>query len=311
MRAKGGLENKKNVPGPGQYDPDAERFQWKSYSGKMVSKAARDQLGKYGVPGPGNYDPANKTFERKQGKFSKGPRDGFGGNANPGPGAYDSSAGFGGRHGYSYGKQARDGFRGAGTPGPGTYDYRASTLGGPAWKQPKQSRDWMKVNANPGPGNYDADGNCFNKTSGKINPENRGMSGYNYPGPGTYDGDYTVGRNQAPKFAFGKEEKRDLDLGVPGPGAYDGNNIGTKASIAMDQRAKGLNYGNGNPGPGTYDGNTEMKYYYDAKYSFGRDRRDKDKERLRIGPGDYDIPHSIPDVAGYNYPSKEKRKIHL
>ena len=68
MRAKTGLDIKKNVPGPDQYDPEAERFQWKSYSGKMVSKAARDQLGKYDVPGPGNYDPSTNTFERKQGK---------------------------------------------------------------------------------------------------------------------------------------------------------------------------------------------------------------------------------------------------
>merc|ERR1712151_1300560 len=110
MRAKGAMSNKKNVPGPGQYDPDAEKVMWKSYSGKMVSKSARDQLGKFGVPGPGNYDPSNNTFGKSQGKFNRGARDGFGGNANPGPGAYDHNSSFGkGKAGYSYGKQARDG----------------------------------------------------------------------------------------------------------------------------------------------------------------------------------------------------------
>merc|ERR1719458_1440631 len=166
----------------------------------------------------------------------------------------------------------------------------------------------MRSNANPGPGNYESDANCFGKTGGKFNPDHKDGSGPNYPGPGAYDGDYTVGRNAAPRFAFGKDEKRDNDLGVPGPGTYDANGVPTKSSIAMDKRPKGANYGNGFPGPGTYDGNAEMRYSYDAKYSFGRDRRDKDKERLRIGPGDYDIPHSIPDVANYNYPSKDRRK---
>jgi len=312
MRAKGAPTPKDNIPGPGQYDADANRLEWKSYSGKIVSKAARDNTYKNQNPGPGNYDPNNSTFAKAQGKFPKADRDGFrpSGVPNVGPGSYDVGSSFV-KKGYSYGKQPRDGAFGSANPGPGTYDYNASTFSGPRYKFGQTSRDGAKNAGNPGPGNYDADKNMFSKQSGKINPEAKESSNYNYPGPGTYDGDYHVQKDTKPKFSFGKETKPNRDLGVPGPGTYDANGIKTKASIAVGKEDKGMKYGNAFPGPGTYDGDNELRYSWDPKYSFGKDRRDKDMERLKVGPGDYDIPHSIPDVATYNYPSKNNRKIHL
>lgn len=169
----------------------------------------------------------------------------------------------------------------------------------------------MKDSGNPGPGNYDGNRNQFSKQAGKINPEGKEGTTYATPGPGTYDGDYNVAKAQDPKFSFGKEQKNWRDLGVPGPGSYDANGIGTKSSIAMGKGDKGLNYGNPNPGPGTYDGDANLRHSWDPKYSFGKEKRDKDLERGRVGPGDYEIPHSIPDVASYNYPAKDRRKIHL
>lgn len=312
MRGKGAGRQGDMVPGPGQYDGNAENLQWKSYSGKIVSKAARDQGYKTGNPGPGNYDPNSTTFQKKQGKFGRENRDGFkaGGVPNVGPGSYDMGSSFA-KKGYSYGKQPRDGMMGSSNPGPGTYDYSATSMKGPQYKFGRQPRGQMKNSGNPGPGNYDGDRNQFNKMSGKINPEGKEGTNYATPGPGTYDGEFHVTKNQDPKFSFGKEQKNWRDMGVPGPGAYDANGVGTKASIAMGNEPKGLKYGNAFPGPGTYEGENDMRYSMDAKYSFGKEKRDKDIERLRVGPGDYDIPHSIPDVAGYNYPSKDRRKIHL
>lgn len=208
MRGKNSKNNMRNVPGPGQYDPDMDRLYNKTYSGKMVSKAAREGLYGSNAPGPGNYDPANKTFQKQMGKFGKGPREGFNGNKVPGPGAYETKSVFHEKKGYSYGKQPRDDFGKTGTPGPGTYDYNASSLGnGPAWKQGKQPREWLRTSGNPGPGNYDADGNAFSKVSGKIMPVGRDALGVNYPGPGAYDGDYHVQKDKRPQFSFGKEEK--------------------------------------------------------------------------------------------------------
>jgi len=311
MRGKNNQGNKKNVPGPGQYDPDAERTMWKTYSGKLTSKAARDGLGGSGNPGPGNYDPANRTFAKTQGKFGRDPREGFRGNKVPGPGSYESQSVFDAKKGYSYGKDPRDSGPRTGVPGPGTYDYNASSLAGPAWKQGKQSRDWLKTSGNPGPGNYDAKNSTFSKVQGKINPEGRDGSGFNNPGPGTYDGDYTKVKDKNAQWSFGKEQKRDLDLGVPGPGTYDGHDIATRQSIAMDKRDKGFNYGNGNPGPGTYEDSTNAVQHTDAKYSFGKQARSGNPKKGKIGPGDYDIPHSIPDVAHYNYPALNHRKLQV
>lgn len=311
MRGKNARDGKKNVPGPGQYDPDAERVMFKTYSGKLTSKAARDGLGGSGNPGPGNYDPANRTFNKTQGKFGKDPREGFKGNRVPGPGSYESQSVFDAKKGYSYGKDPRDNGPRSGVPGPGTYDYNASSLGGPAWKQGKQSRDWLKTSGNPGPGNYDPANRTFSKQQGKINPEGRDGSGFNNPGPGTYDGDYTKVRDKNAVWSFGKEQKRDLDLGVPGPGTYDGHEVPTRQSIAMDKRDKGLNYGNGNPGPGTYEDSSNAVQHTDAKYSFGKQARSGNPKKGKIGPGDYDIPHSIPDVAHYNYPALNHRKLQV
>lgn len=308
MRQKTAGGRKDAVPGPGHYDPDAIRYEHKSYSGKLVSKAARDHMYKTGTPGPGNYDPNNNIFSKQQGKFGRESRDGLKGSANPGPGAYEMRSSFE-KKGYSYGKQPRDWQTGSAIPGPGTYDYNASSMGGPGWKIGKEARDGWKTTANPGPGNYDIGGKCFDKKSGKINPEARTGSNFNNPGPGTYDGDYTVGRTKNPQFSFGKGDKVVNDQGFPGPGTYDGHGVDTRASVAMDKGDKGLKYGNPFPGPGTYDYEHGLGSH--PKYSFGKDPRDKDADRLKVGPADYDIPHSIPDVAGYNYPSRNQRKIHL
>ncbi len=37
----------------------------------------------------------------------------------------------------------------------------------------------------------------------------------------------------------------------------------------------------------------------------------KEKENSRIGPGNYNIPATIPDVAKFNYPDMSKRKIKI
>jgi hypothetical protein len=59
MRGKGAGRPGDMVPGPGQYDGDYDKFAWKSYSGKIVSKADRDNANRNGNPGPGNYDPGS------------------------------------------------------------------------------------------------------------------------------------------------------------------------------------------------------------------------------------------------------------
>ena len=69
-------------------------------------------------------------------------------------------------------------------------------------------------------------------------------------------------------------------------------------------------YGNQDtPGPGAYDGNKNKVKNRSAAYKFGK--QDKGINYGGEGGEHYNIPHSIPDVAPYNYPAMDKRKIKL
>ena len=43
-----------------------------------------------------------------------------------------------------------------------------------------------------------------------------------------------------------------------------------------------------------------MKFKGGSKWGFGTEARGKVKEGNQLGPGDYDIPHTIGDVGDYN-----------
>ena len=312
MVGRGNVGNPGDNPGPGSYDPMADKIQHQSFSGKIISKAARDAQSKSYTPGPGNYDILNDLFSRKNGKFGNDKRHWeVSGTPNVGPGLYDQKSIFDEKKGWVMGKGERDLKYGNMSPGPGTYDYNASSFANRGWKQGTEPRDRSKPSLNPGPGNYDLKDNLFNNSYGKINPENKGgPSGPNNPGPGAYDADYNVSKNANPKFAFGKEKKRDIDSYVPGPGAYDGNPLDRKG-FAMDRQDRNMKQGNLNPGPGAYDGNADGKFKGASKWGFGTEPRGKVKEGNQPGPGNYDIPHTIGDVSNYGQPAQEKRKIHL
>ena len=304
IRGKNIKDKNKNVPGPGRYDPDS--IAWKSYSGKLTTLSKRDGQGDTKFPGPGNYEPANQTFRKKYGKFARGGRKELADQNVPGPGSYDM--GLNRTGGYSQGKVERNKAFLKTVPGPGAYDYNSSSFGGPKWKQGTQARNYLRKSDTPAPGNYESLGQAFTKTSGKIMPEGKAATTYSYPGPGAYDADFTLQKNKHPKFSFPKQLKADRERKVPGPGAYDPAEFKSRAGVPLGKGEKGMKYGNKFPGPGAYDQNAENRFNADAKYSFGKQARGKDqKESI----GYHDVPHSIPDVAKYNYPALNHRKIQV
>ena len=162
----------------------------------------------------------------------------------------------------------------------------------------------------PGPGNYDPSENIFSKISGKFNPEQRAKTLQEMPGPGQYDSNFEYIRNKSPKYTCGHKGKHEYGTLAPGPGTYQPEHIKTKAGVGLGKGDKGMKYGNPNPGPGTYDGDTQViKYKTGNKFGFSKDSRLKDIKSNPIGPGQYDLPRSIPDVATYNYPKKGERKL--
>ena len=124
------------------------------------------------------------------------------------------------------------------------------------------------------------------------------------PGPGSYDALGGFGSGLEPKYSMGKSSKINRDLGVPGPGTYDSNNGLKPKNTSLGRDDRFGKYGNGMPGPGSYDKNYGGK----GGFSFGKMKRTTPVKPA--GP-DYNIPHSIPDVASYNYPSVNTRKIHI
>jgi len=145
-------------------------------------------------------------------------------------------------------------------------------------------------------------GNFAHVPAYSMGPKGKDMNKNANPGPGAYDCGGGFGSPQ--KYSMPKSQKPGNKSFVPGPGSYDSTGgIGGK-SYGMSHATR-FNYkDNGVPGAGTYD----SIHGNQVGHSFGKQSRD---QKVKQGGMDYDIPHSIPDVASYNYPAKQNRKIHL
>lgn len=168
----------------------------------------------------------------------------------------------------------------------------------------------------PGPGAYDQNFKVLEKQTGKgfmSKLGREGMKGSEIPGPGAYDDETAFKRLSSAKGGnkFPKSQTHDAKSEFPGPGAYNGDStVVTKSNggVKFGHELRDRRYNDQKPGPGAYDVDPKV-LKGDAKWSFGKAPRTKDLKD--DGPGHYEIPHSIPDVAKYNYPSMDKRKIHL
>ena len=137
-----------------------------------------------------------------------------------------------------------------------------------------------------------------------MGPKAKPDAGSPNPGPGTYDLASGFGWKSSSKYSFGKGNKLGRDQNVPGPGSYDVNNGLDPKKTALDRDSRFSPYNSHVPGPGTYDSNPNSR----VGYSFGKMKR---VTPVKPAGPDYKIPHSIPDVASYNYPSMDRRKIHI
>lgn len=134
------------------------------------------------------------------------------------------------------------------------------------------------------------------------------------PGPGAYNDVDAFQRLSSAKggIKFGKSSAHAHANDIPGPGAY------TQDSPLVKGGGGGIRFGkdprdhlnkDDKPGPGAYDVGSGVISGPTAKYTFSKAPRDKGRKDET--PFYYDVPHTIPDVAKYNYPPEPKRKIHL
>ena len=273
----------RDMPGPGAYDADTGLGGTMNRSkGYSVSRAPLrpDSSNKF-VPGPGAYTPPDTLTANANGiKFGKAARRGLERDSDaPAPNAYnilDTDIVQKRSPGVKFGKSVPKN-PGSSVPGPGNYEVPVTAISSSQGTRfSRASRTHYKENAVPGPGQYDSSiyGNSTNKGTFRFDKQQRGKQALsNVPGPGTYD----LKGDNGTKYSFQKNPR-------------------------MGQKANDV------PGPGQYDAKLGNWSQHFPKFV---NTKSKPKLTDSVGPGMYDIPHSIPDVPRYNYPGAAQRKIHL
>lgn len=333
------------APGPGQYDTEKVLQNLKKTNGIVFDRSKKD-VGQTSLPiGPGSYSTDKYTAfngKNKAWSFNKAMYNDKMDREIPGPAAYSYEKYLDMRDkkgGFSLSKTSRyDKFDNK-APGPGTYNNNVRAITNKGCYFPKSQEEDKKENI-PGPGHYNpnvdkfktkAHGIKFEKTSKLDKTET-------IPGPGQYNDKITAFNSKGPKFNKSKRYNNKND-DLPAPGQYNTKLMEKTTGVIFDKRHGRLESLNPTPGPGQYNYQekhkakfalVKAKYknepneipgpgHYNAQFddwkkrvpAFDKTGRlDKDNS-VPIGPGHYNIPHSIPDVPKYNYPDIQQRKIHI
>ena len=313
-------KEKKGLPGPGQYDverlsPALERF--KHSSGYKFPKSDKgEMMSKHAIPGPGAYnsnvvsDLSHQARGFKLGTSKNRPDSAV--NQIPGPGTYDLRESKV-NSGVKFGRNPRESLaKKSDVPGPGIYDVD-STLNAlnraPGVKFSKEEKRFIPSDV-PGPGNYEVPLKTFDPRGVKFPKDKKHHLKENaVPGPGNYDYQEFYKNNKG-TFKFAKETRNQkYRIDSPGPGAYNPQKTVPSPKISIPIASRNKDYKNDIPGPGQYEAKIDN---WNKNFPRFVPPENKGKHGSdQVGPGVYDIPHSIPDVARYNYPGPSARKIAL
>ena len=292
-----------NIVGPGQYDCNYSAI--KPAVSKSIGKGKRTPQNPPNVPGPGAYS-ATDIREVPQFVFSKDPRGKVFIPDYPGPGEY-SIPGLTDELKHKMGNSilprrpliTKD----TDNPGPGAYNARLPTTC-PSFSIGRGKRpDIIGVSKKPGPGDYSPQNQSFGAHSKSIGsglrPPNSKLT--HFPGPGAYESNSFT--DQGPKYSLvGRKADPKNPIVPPGPGQYDPDISSVKpqglhAVIGTGQRTNESRRGlKSVPGPGTYNPVVKSDQ---PKWSFKKDPKEKIIFEDEPGPGQYEIPCSVPDVPKY------------
>jgi hypothetical protein len=301
----------RNSLGPGSYSPREEL----GIKPKLAtfSKSQRFKELKSQVPGPGTYD--NSEQKEPATKFAMSARDNFKLGVSPGPGEYEISRDLGGVQ-MSF-KTRKPLIKQNYVPGPGTYDIK-EIKDSPGYKLGTSGRSKVELPVDtPGPGEYEAviSKNTVGKSFGKGERQNIFADSFT-PGPGAYDPKQAkIGEGQ--KVAIQDRNIKHHINENPGPAYYHPkpeqvliNHSSLKFSRSPRWEKSGLPSfmgRNNNPGPGAYENPETSKK--PSGWTFTKDLKHKTIEDDEPGPGHYNIPSTIPDVAKYLVPEKSSDKF--
>lgn len=290
--------------GPGQYNANYNAI--KPSTAIAFSKASRDPLApSTTVPGPGSHS-LKEIKECPQYVFSKEPRGKRNSPDYPGPGEYNIP-GLSDDLKHKMGKSILPRrpliIKDSGAPGPGAYDAKPQKHA-PSFSVGRGKRPQIPgITKNPGPGLYNPvnpNHSMHSKSIGSsMRPPLAKTNGV--PGPGAYD--FPSFAEHGPKYSVvGRKPEIKGNTVVPGPGQYNPEIVasrpeGVHVVIGTGQRTNESRRGiRALPGPGTYDPNIPSD---SPKWTFKKDPRVKINFDDDPGPGQYEIPPTVPDVPKY------------
>ncbi|KAJ9470947.1 Sperm-tail PG-rich repeat [Diplonema papillatum] len=262
--AAGERSEKNDVPGPGAYGSEPERW-WGGGEGRggVIAATGRDGRGGDDTPGPGAYADGGcalgtrgAVLDAREARFF----DAGGGCATPGPGAYAAA-----EHTSLQERPAAIIFARHETPsaahsqpGPGAYDVPSAldTAHGAVLGTSLRTAPSGPPRETPGPGHYEppaARGGPAVSISNKIDVVVRRDAG---PGPGAYDVSEVdplrkggvIGTSPRRSGVFTGDDEQ-----TPGPGHYEIPGCGSKVSAVILGRPVDSKLAAQSPGPGAYD----------------------------------------------------------
>lgn len=253
MRPKTGTSldiRNKDLPGPGNYNPDPKKNKDYKYSMRIRPQSASDLMNN---PGPGAYNLRKidsdllKNNAIKFGNEKKHKDPDFTYLKNPGPGqyAFDKTPIIHKNPKFSFGKEDRSGDKlRPKTPGPGQYESK--TIIGKDGPQISMSfyRPISAISSKtPGPGKYQPNLSHKNKSPeykfGRSVREIVDKETRQKPGPGAYDSEkVNYVKNKAPQWKFGEDERGSNNKSLmnnPGPGNYE-----IKSSVGVAPKVRDI-----------------------------------------------------------------------
>jgi hypothetical protein len=298
------MASETNQLGPGQYDPNFSAI--KPATANSFTRAPKmPENTELKVPGPGTYE-VSPGKSSPQVAFTREARGKKLKSDYPGPGEYyipGLTDELRRKMGKSMLSKSPITTNEPNFPGPGAYFVKDKRQG-PAFSVGRGKRTEIAALRNtPGPGNYEqrtsALGNKSKSFGTGIRPGIAKANGF--PGPGAYNSRSFI--EEGPKYSLvaRKNEVKSVEL-LPGPGQYNpeigaGRAEPTHAVIGTGQRTNENRRGiRVSPGPGAYEFESRRN---GPKWSFKKDAKEKASYEDEPGPGQYEIPTTIPDVPKY------------
>lgn len=309
-------------PGPGAYDGGSWfNNEGSRYSKTMGTKLIDNTLNEAkNTPSPGAYDPSPRMTKKKEPSFSM-PRQKRGQknlDAGPPPDAYNIRSNINYSPYWSFGGELRKplGDHKA-CPGPGTYESK-SNMGGTAnySMRLKCPLDDKEGRSKPGPGAYAPNIEMAKTAAPKVfigTGKRKPLAAKNpNPGPGQYNESSTLKKKGAKFYSDTRINKYNKE--VPGPGNYENltdfqENLNKKKGPSMGQKYEGLKQDK-IVGPGAYHPTVNSSKKNASEIRFGSEERGRSKLEGVPGPGTYDSKN-INEVPFWGFGSNPRSTIQL